>query len=121
MLYASSPLALIQAAICPLHLAITIALVFLILAYVGVAASPNKHPVSLLFVVKIVSFVLIAWLRPLCALPATLSMFETLTELSHVERPVFPSVLALAIWFPLLVLACVRVTVFEDVCALAVL
>jgi hypothetical protein len=75
----------------------------------------------MLLVVKIVAFILVARLGPLGALPPTLTVLQTVAELTHIEGAILPGVLTLAVGLALLVLARVGVTIFEDVCALAML
>ncbi len=75
----------------------------------------------MLFVIQIITFVLIAWLRSLGALPSAFSMLESLAEFSDIERAVFPGVLAFAIGLSFLVFASVGVTVLENICTLTML
>jgi len=59
------PLSLIHTPVSPLHLAVSITLVLLILPFVLIARGPGEHAEPVFFVVEIVTFILIAWLRPL--------------------------------------------------------
>jgi hypothetical protein len=121
MLNATAPLTLINAAIGPLHLAIAISFVILVLSLVLVPARPSEHSVSVLFIIEVVSLVLVAGLRSLGALPTAFTMLETLLELTNIERPVLPGVLALSIWLSLFILTSVSISVFKKVCSLAML
>jgi hypothetical protein len=121
MLNSSAPFSLIYASICPFHLSISISLVFFVLTFVGVSAGPNEHPISMLLVVKVISFILIAWLRSFCTLPASLSVLQTTQKFTNIERAIIPCVLSFPIRLTILVLSCIGILIFEDVCSLTML
>jgi len=74
-----------------------------------------------LLVVEVVTFILVARLRTLSTLPTALSVFETLLEFTNIEGSILPCVLTLAIRLSVLVLSCVSITIFEEICSLAML
>jgi hypothetical protein len=120
MLYSFDPLSLVHTAISPAHLPVAVALILPVLPLVPVAARPREHPIPVLLVQAVVPLVLVG-LRALAGFPLALSMFHAILELANVKRPILPSILALAIRFPFLVVACVDVAIDEDVRTLAVL
>ena len=107
-----NPLPLVARPICPVHLAIPVALVVLVLTFVCIATGPLKLTKATLLVIDVVPLVSIR-LRAARAAPLSLTMFHSVNKVSNVSRTALPRILALPLGLAINVFACVRVSIDE--------
>lgn len=114
------PLALIVAAIAPLHGSKSITMVEVVVALVAIARLPLKDAVPMLHVVHELAIVLVA-VRPLVFLPTSVPVFESVLEVSNVRGSALPLIVSEAFRLAIGVGATVRVSIGEDVRTFAML
>ena len=90
-------------------------LIILVAALVVVAGLPHEDAHPILLVVHVVALIHVAVLGVETLTPLALAMLEAVLELTYVDAPILPLVLALSPWFSLLVLPCEHVTVGKDI------
>jgi hypothetical protein len=120
VLNALDPLALIEGAVDPLHLAISVSFVVQIATFIPVAGSPLEDAVTVFLVELIISVIEVS-VVVLALPPLSPSMLQPVLERPNVGRPVAPLILTVTIWLPLNIAAGVNVFVSKNVCALTVL
>ena len=120
MLHTFVPLSQVAATVHPVHLTITVPLIFLVLSLIHVSTRPLEYACSMLHVIAVVTLegcnVRLATLAPL-ALP----VLKTIFELSFVHTTVFPSILPVAVRATILVLPYEHISICEYVCPVPVL
>jgi len=121
MLDSFHPLALVYAAICPQHLAVAMSFVFWVVTLVNVTRSPSEHALSMLHFIYIIAIILVAVLMVLATLPFCFAMLLTFKKVTYVKVTVFPSVLSFSVWFSVLVVSVVCLSVCKSICALSML
>ena len=78
------PLTLVDGAIDPIHLTITMAFVPPISTHISIATLPVKLALTMLLVLKVVSGILIAIDLPVIFLPFPLALLHTIAELTGI-------------------------------------
>ena len=96
MLYPVTPLTDVSCAVCPVHFASSMTLIFSILTPIDVTAGPLKNSMTVLLVVLVVSFKGVNICDACATFPPTLTVFQTIDEFSDVHRAIAPSVLTAA-------------------------
>jgi len=114
MLYASLPLTVVHAAVCPNHLTLSMSLFVMILAPVNVPACPREDALALPLVFKVFSFVNIAFMGG-GASPLASPVFQATLEFTNVDLSLRPLILACTMGLAVIVLACVCITACKAV------
>ena len=92
MLDSFAPLAFVHRSVHPIHFSVPISLVVLVSALVFIPTCPLEHSLSVLFIVLVLTFVLVA-VGLLTLLPLALAMLKPSFELPSVGGAVVPGVL----------------------------
>lgn len=103
ILDASIPFAFVTGTVFPEHLSVPMALVILITAFVIVARLPSKESHTIFLVICVATLIHVAILVIVSLFPLAFTGFEPIFELSNVDATILPFVLALALWFSLIV------------------
>ena len=119
MLNTFLPLAFIAATVSPIHLAVPIALILTIAAFVDISACPSKYSLAMFFVSYIITLIMSTF-RPLATAPLSFSFFHTSFELSYVTCTILPSVLAFSFRLTIYVITWVYITIDEYIWTCAV-
>lgn len=112
------PFSSIGRTIDPIHFTETFSFIIFVITFINVSTFPSKNTISILFVLKIFSFICITQSRSSILFPFSFSMFETFLELTYICTTVSPLILALSIWFSIYIGTRVRITVCKNICAL---
>ena len=110
LLNTTMPLTLIARAISPQHLAVPFSLVIYVTARVHISALPSEYSVSVLLVIGVFALIGVGW----CGLrfpPLPMAVLHALAEVPRIHTPVLPHVLTLPVRLPVLVMACVCVSI----------
>lgn len=114
MLNSSLPFTLIATSIGPVHLTISVSFVFFIFTFVNISTCPLEHPISVLLVCEIVTFVAVA-LWTTGTAPFSFTLFHTSFKLAHIACSVGPCILSFAFWFSIYIFSCVGIAINKDV------
>ena len=120
MLNSVLPVAFVNLTIDPVHLAITVSEVVRVAADVVIATLPAEFAFTVLLVIQVVAFVLIALRVRLLLQPMTFSILLAFLEVSGVDGARLPLVLAITVRLSILVLTSICVLVCKVVCSLSI-
>ena len=120
VLNSADPFALVTAAVRPVHLAVALSFVVLILSFVNITTCPGKLAEAAFPIVYVVALVAVR-LRSAPAAPLALAVFHTVLEVADVDGTISPGVLSLARGLSIFVLAGITIPADEDVRARAML
>lgn len=113
------PLAFIVATIFPVHLAIAMPIISLVVAFEYIAICPGEGAIAPFLVVLVLTLVLVAVAGAL--LPETMAFAQAVGEVAFEVALVLPVVLAVTVGLVVLEVALVDVAVYELLHSLAVL
>ena len=120
VLDATDPFSMVATPISPVHLSVPVSFIFLVLAFVDVTTGPLENSIAMFSVVEIVTLIAVA-LGTSSTSPLSFAFFHSSFEVADVAGTIGPSVLALPVRLSILVLARVRVSIYEYVRSGAVL
>jgi hypothetical protein len=107
MLDTELPFTLIEATVFPGHFSFAMTLIFEIFAFIDVSTGPLIDTISMLNIILILAFVLVAVSDLLLFSPSTFAMFHSVTEFTFVELTIWPSVGAFSVGLAIFVFTCV--------------
>ena len=121
MLDAVTPLTNVAGLVSPVHFTDAMTLILAILSSVSVPAGPLENAISMLFVIFVITFIGVNVCDPRATLPASLPLFQPIDEVTHILRPILPSVLPAAMSFPFSEFTLICISARENICTIAML
>jgi len=115
------PFAFVTATISPVHLPISVSLIFFVTAFIHITTFPCKSSHAVFLIQAVLTFVLIA-VRSISTFPPfSIPVFHSVFELTDIDGRIFPLVLTRAARLAVYVLTYIRVSICKHVSALAML
>src|SRR3712207_5923560 len=117
MLDAMLPITTIYGTIYPEHLTITLSLILLVITFLSVTRFPLKFTIPVFLIILIFSFILIIKLLSISRFlaPFTLSMLDSILELSSICISIRPLILTKPIWITVVILSNVLISIRKEI------
>jgi len=120
LLHTGDPIAFVNRAITPIHLSITMALVFIVISLEQVTTFPSESPKPVFHIIEECSVILVA-ICPFVFLPLTLSMFKTISEFSKISCSTWPFILSKSTRLTVSILTRIKISILKYISTLPML